>query len=175
MFFVHRLGGSAPKPPEFYALGQWACCLPDSDRVKALRPHAARRQKPLWQPPPLRLLSSRAVSCGRCHSVNPIRLGASHLRHFPKQILFCSGGVLFCSGTVLFCSGPDSNFNHPPKSPNQMTYTTSFGRTIVDTTKKSGKFLSSEIPADSLRGKPGTSTQTENEKYHSPSPATPIL
>ena len=88
MFFARHLGGSAPKPPEFIASGQWAWCLPDSGRVKAFRYHAALRLKPLWQRLPLRLLSSRAVSCKRRRSIDSVRLVASHLPPSAFKIRF---------------------------------------------------------------------------------------
>ena len=53
--------GASPKPPEFNALGQWAWSRFEVSRHEIL--HAATpRQRPLWQRPPLRLPSGRAVS-----------------------------------------------------------------------------------------------------------------
>lgn len=61
-----------------------------SGRAQALKPRTARRQKPLWRSPPLRLLSSRAVSYGRLPMVTCKAPITSRLHHRKTEIRFCS-------------------------------------------------------------------------------------
>jgi hypothetical protein len=58
--------------------------------VQALRQHALRRHEPLWRSPPLRLLSSRAVSCGRRLMLAFKALVTSQLQSRDAEIRFCS-------------------------------------------------------------------------------------
>jgi hypothetical protein len=62
--------------------------LAHAGRAQACDPPAPRRHKPRWRRLPLRLLSSRAVSCKRLRSVAPKRLIASALPPPALEIRF---------------------------------------------------------------------------------------
>ena len=116
-----------PNPRSFThgANGLDACRIRTA--CKALRQHAVRRQKPLWRRLPLRLLSSRAVSCRRRRSIASNRLIASQLPPPAFKIRFCSGaqsgfeqslsGFVQAPSTVkLKVANADSHLCTPPRA-----------------------------------------------------------
>jgi len=84
-----RNGGQPPNPRSLtHGANGLDGCQFGPRTVMKLR--TARRQKPLWRRTPLRLLSSRAVSCGRLQMIACKALITRQLQHQDMEIRFCS-------------------------------------------------------------------------------------
>ena len=84
-----RNGGQPPNPRSL-THGAKGLDASEFGPCTVMNPRTARRQKPLWRSPPLRLLSSRAVSYGRLPMIACKALITSQLHYHKTRIRFCS-------------------------------------------------------------------------------------